>query len=326
MFGSEVLEVIVGMIFIFLLVSILCTAVREGIEGWLKTRAAFLVYGIREMLYEKDGKGLAADMFKHPLISSLFSGSYEFPAEMKKPRALARGRNLPTYIPSRNFALALLDIAARGKSTHTAGGNPTSPIISFESLRQNLSNIEPPEIRRMLLTALDTAKGDLDAVIASIEEWYNSVMDRVGGWYKRSTGLVVFMIGLLLAVGMNINAVRIGDYLYRSDSVREALLARAEAAAKDNSSLDSGFEKAKSDLAALHLPIGWDQGWVALGNGRHPGDVRSVGDWWSSILGWLITAFATLLGAPFWFDLLKKCMAVRSTIKPGNAVSPAARC
>lgn len=245
---------------------------------------------------------------------------------MKKPRALARGRNLPTYIPSRNFALALLDITTRGKITSTTGGDPTFPILSFESIRHNLSQVEPPEIRRMLLTALDTAQGDLDAVIASIEEWYNSVMDRVSGWYKRSTGLVVFMIGLLLAVGFNINAVRIGDYLYRNDSVREALLARAEAAAKDNSSPDSGFEKAKNDLAALHLPIGWDEGWVALGNGRHPGDVRSVGDWWSSILGWLITAFATLLGAPFWFDLLRKCMAVRSTIKPGNAVSPAARC
>lgn len=326
MFGSEVLEVIVGMIFIFLLVSILCTAVREGIEGWLKTRAAFLVYAIREMLYDTKGDGLADAMFKHPLISSLFSGSYELPEEMKKPRALARGRNLPTYIPSRNFALALLDIAARGKITDNTGSDPTTPIISVESMRHHVSRIESPEIRRMMLTALDTAKGDLDAVITSIEEWYNSVMDRVSGWYKRSTGLVVFMIGFLLAVGMNINAVRIGDYLYRNDSVREALLARAEAAAKDNASSPTGFEKAKRDLDALHLPIGWDDGWAALGNGRHPGDVRRVGDWWSSILGWLITAFATLLGAPFWFDLLKKCMTVRSTIKPGNAATPAARC
>ncbi len=40
MFGSTVLEVSVGIIFVFLLVSILCTAIREGIETWLKTRAA----------------------------------------------------------------------------------------------------------------------------------------------------------------------------------------------------------------------------------------------------------------------------------------------
>ena len=34
------------------------------------------------------------------------------------------------------------------------------------------------------------------------------------------------------------------------------------------------------------------------------------------IVGWLLTASATLFGAPFWFDLLNKFMVVRSTIKP----------
>jgi hypothetical protein len=34
------------------------------------------------------------------------------------------------------------------------------------------------------------------------------------------------------------------------------------------------------------------------------------------LLGWLFTALALSLGAPFWFDLLNKFMVVRSTIKP----------
>jgi hypothetical protein len=32
--------------------------------------------------------------------------------------------------------------------------------------------------------------------------------------------------------------------------------------------------------------------------------------------GWLLTALAVSLGAPFWFDLLNKFMVVRSTVKP----------
>lgn len=33
--------------------------------------------------------------------------------------------------------------------------------------------------------------------------------------------------------------------------------------------------------------------------------------------GWLISAFAVMLGAPpFWFDILNKFMVVRSTVKP----------
>jgi hypothetical protein len=34
------------------------------------------------------------------------------------------------------------------------------------------------------------------------------------------------------------------------------------------------------------------------------------------VAGWLLTAIAMTLGAPFWFDTLNKFMVVRSTIKP----------
>ena len=34
--------------------------------------------------------------------------------------------------------------------------------------------------------------------------------------------------------------------------------------------------------------------------------------------GWLITALAVSLGAPFWFDMLNKIMIVRSTVKPSE--------
>ncbi|MCX7250382.1 MAG: hypothetical protein NTX37_02565, partial [Burkholderiales bacterium] len=32
--------------------------------------------------------------------------------------------------------------------------------------------------------------------------------------------------------------------------------------------------------------------------------------------GWLLTALATMLGAPFWFDILSRVMTVRATLKP----------
>ena len=33
-------------------------------------------------------------------------------------------------------------------------------------------------------------------------------------------------------------------------------------------------------------------------------------------IGWLITALAIMLGAPFWFDVLNRIMIIRSTVKP----------
>ena len=34
------------------------------------------------------------------------------------------------------------------------------------------------------------------------------------------------------------------------------------------------------------------------------------------VLGWLVTALAVMLGAPFWFDVLNRIMVIRSTVKP----------
>ena len=58
MFGSEILDVAIGVIFVFLLVSLIASAIREGLEGWLKTRATHLEAGIRELLHDPKGTGL----------------------------------------------------------------------------------------------------------------------------------------------------------------------------------------------------------------------------------------------------------------------------
>jgi len=41
-------------------------------------------------------------------------------------------------------------------------------------------------------------------------------------------------------------------------------------------------------------------------------------------VGWIITALAVSLGAPFWFDMLNKIMVVRGTVKPAEKSGTAA--
>lgn len=43
----------------------------------------------------------------------------------------------------------------------------------------------------------------------------------------------------------------------------------------------------------------------------------------SKIIGWLLTALATSLGAPFWFDLLQKLVQVRGKVIPGGSKAQA---
>jgi hypothetical protein len=304
MLGSEVLDVAIGIIFVFLLVSIMASAVREGLEAWLKTRATHLELGIRQLLQDPSGTGLAKQLFDHPLIYSLYPGPYQPLQSGKLPLALTRGRNLPSYIPSKNFALALMDMAARGPEVDGKSSHASTAAITFDSVRANVSLIQSPPVQRALLVALDNAQGDLQKARQNLEDWYDSAMDRVSGWYKRSTQWILFVIGFAIAIALNVNTMVIADHLYREKATRDALVARAQTAVSDPNYDTRKFGEIKQDLDSLKLPMG---GSPLQDLKERP--FRSLG-------GWLLTALAASFGAPFWFDLLNKLMVVRSTVKP----------
>lgn len=316
MLGSTMLDVTIGIVFVFVLLSTVCSAIREAIEAKLKTRAAYLEQGIRELLHDVEGKGLAHSFFNHPLISALYSGGYSGAAQGGKrgTKLLANGGSMPSYIPARSFAMALLDIAAKGPVCDDVSSDPAAPVLSIESVRASVRNIKNPPVQRALLTAIDAAEGDLNRARANIEAWYDSAMDSLSGWYKRTTHWIIFWIALVLAVGLNIDTLAIADYLYRHDAAREAVVALAADATKNDTAAGIAYTQAATQLQSLGLPIGWSNAWHRS---------QASGEWYEwvwaiagPILGWLVTAFAATFGAPFWFDLLNKIMVIRSTVKP----------
>jgi hypothetical protein len=213
-----------------------------------------------------------------------------------------------------------MDIAARGPSA-VAGTSSNAPLLSLDSMRANIANVGNERVQRVLLTAIDSAQGDLDRAQKNIEAWYDSAMDRVSGWYKRSTQKVLFAIGLVVAIVLNINTITIADYLYRDDTAREAFVARIAA---DSAKGDYSYARAMQQLSALNLPVMWPRELAfpaALRTQpsatKPPILTRRFYSWFgASVPGWLLTALAATMGAPVWFDLLNKLMVIRSTVKP----------
>src|SRR5256885_11019172 len=92
MFNTAILDVTIGMIFVYLLLSLICSAANEVIELRLKNRAVDLERGLRELLREATSKGkgspeakpdaaansnsLVKSIYSHPLIYGLFEGEY----------------------------------------------------------------------------------------------------------------------------------------------------------------------------------------------------------------------------------------------------------
>ena len=363
MFGSKVLEVGVGLSLLFLLVSLICTALREAVEAVMKSRAMDLERGLRTLLNDVDGTGYTKLLYDHPLIFSLFSGTYD-PGRLRrssvpvldgngkprlgpgnKPQTEKRatfasfipafdglkfvGRDLPSYIPSAQFARALLDLVGRGATAATASATLSTEPLSVAGLRAAVADITDPKLQRTLLSAIDSAQDDLDQVRANLEQWYNGTMDRVAGWYKRRTQVILFFLGLGAAVLLNVDTITVAQHLVREEALQGSVLdSAARMLAGHNSSefatvSEDAAKQFSDELTGVGYPIGWKDYWPAPQAGalqcKQPGTCI-----WSFpfmpvaslLLGWLVTALAVTLGAPFWFDVLNKFMIVRSTVKP----------
>lgn len=326
MFNSTTLEVAIGMAFIYLLLSLFCTAFNEAIAAILGSRAKNLEKGIQSLFTDglksqagDDGKGglapaisLAEAIYDHGLVQSLYKST----AAEKTTGLLSRlGTNLPSYIPSRTFSSALLDVLFP-QTTATVGGNPNN----LAGMLAELDKLPDSKGKQAICTLVKQAGGNMAATRQAFEAWFDDGMDRAAGWYKRKTQYVLFAIGLVLAVGLNVDSIAIGRTLWISPALRSYSVAAAEQYARTEGKLTPTAADDLSTLQSLSLPIGWNPAkypWMETQTqGAVSTQMFSKSRLAVVLSGWFLTAIAMTLGAPFWFDLLNQIMVIRSTVKP----------
>src|SRR5215469_9490887 len=192
MFSSSILDVAIGLVFVFLLLSLISSAASELIERFSKKRALFLERGIKELVGDigsEESEAFVKAIYSHGLVNALYKGDYA---------SASKNGELPSYIPARNFALAVLDLTK-----------------SADQL--------PPNVQKALGAFVETADGRIDVLRQEVEDWYNSSMDRVSGWYKRHSQKVVLLLGITLTVLVNADCIQMARRLYTDASVRDAV-------------------------------------------------------------------------------------------------------
>jgi hypothetical protein len=347
------LEVAIGLVFVYLVLSLLCSAIAEALEHYLRYRADYLRQGIQKLLFDGDTT-LLSNLYEHPLIKSLYTRS--------KLERLGRAKG-PSYIPSRRFVLALLDLV--NARTAPANGTPSqNPVAELRAALEADQTLPRPLVQA-LRTLIDDAGDDLEKVKVNVQEWFDDSMERVAGWYKRRAQFVLLTLGTAIAVVVNVDTLAIINTLSNDSVVRAAVISAAETHVRENrpapardaaagaptapgqappptaeqltADVRAGVAAATRQLGALGLPVGWRlldnrRGGLDEGLDTRPVEDQSryrienrifptaPGDWmdqlFTHLLGWLLTAFAVSFGAPFWFDLLNKIMVIRSTVKP----------
>jgi hypothetical protein len=275
MFGSIVLEVAIGVAFLYLLLSLLCTSLQEAIAGLLRWRSKHLFKGLGILL----GPSFASRLYEHPMVTALYEGNKR-----------------PAYIPSHAFAGAVLDLV---------GNSATGIKPTLGDLRQQIEKMKDnTHIQTILTILLNEGGDDIEKFRANIEWWFSESMERVSGWYKRKTHTVILIVAVLITCLSNADTVMVVNQLAKETALRTALVGQAEGFSAMQGNVQSSqkdSQRKSIDMAAqlqLLENLGLKLGWRADPDGTSP-IPGSVGEWIYKILGLALTACAVSLGAPF---------------------------
>jgi hypothetical protein len=292
--GLPALDVLIGMAFLFFLMATVVASINEVIQTVLNARARTLTRGIKTLLGDK----AAANTFYEQWRVARLAKPAGLIRNVAKHLPLVAESRRPSYIPARTFALTLLETAAPEEGTRL-GAN------LIEEAQKTVETF-PAALRDVASTGLSNAERELEAIRKELEKAFDEAMDRASGWYKRYVQWWLIVLSLIVTIGLNVSAFTVGERLWKDDALRAAVVQQAQAAVDEEDS-ETDDPKTPATVAAeidkideLKLPIGWD-------------DANTKGDDLSRVVGWLITAAAISLGAPFWFDVLGKLASLRGT-------------
>lgn len=288
MLNSAILEVIIGMVFIFAILSILVTQVNGVISNALKLRAFRLRDGIGELI---DDPILQAKILTHPLIR-LIKDQLVLPeqviSEEDAQKINKSAVNHVSYIPPKTFVNVLMNLIRVDSDKELFGAlyrvidnMPSGPdrrklrllvnritktgegldelrstidnleeemyrdslkealdqideeigdlgleSNSIVSLLAGLRNVKNPYFRTALNTILSTSETLIEAE-TQLEEWFNEGMSRASAAYARNMQTLSLLVGLLIAVFINVDTIYVASTLWNDPALRATV---AEAA------------------------------------------------------------------------------------------------
>jgi hypothetical protein len=322
------IDVLIGLAVIMLALSMAVTVITQFVTTVLNSRGLYLKRGLVDLLAQIDPKlteqiaGKVAEwVLKHPLVNATF------------------GR-LGSVVHREEFTRLLLDAAG--------GDDKKLDADAFEALKQALKNngIDQPDVVlkniraaslqlessspelaasvRSSLAILQEAKSDL---VAKVNGWFDQTMDRVAQRFTAHTRAIAFIAAVLVAVVLQVDTVLLVNRLSADDKLRDAFLAKARSMQQPAASQPTATPPAApaSDGAEIdreYLAFLADHGLITV--------PHSFDDWtrrWNEIssFGVVVTALLLSLGAPFWYNALRRLLQLRSVLAEKDDQQRAAR-
>ncbi|MCG5212159.1 hypothetical protein [Streptosporangium sp. KLBMP 9127] len=346
---SVYVDLAIGLVIAFLLLSLLVSGINEGIVRLLSIRSKFLWAYLRDTMDGDAGKGRSwiparvADVFgtlpfakdprpmhnpepAPPVVDpvpdlrttetvpplDMTTRLYDRLREIDHPK---RRRTSISTIPPATFGTAVMDLVAAEPK-------------SVPGLLEKLKAADSP-LHGHLSGVWKTSAGDLENFRKGTEKWFDGEMQRLTMLYRRYVRWVVALLGLMVVLLFSMDALEYGKMLLRDHAYRSGVAAIAGGgdggltALRDRCTASGDaaepYACVTETLSSPALVQIFDHSLVSV---RMPADGSPTVSWkpesWAERVftfshwpGYLLAWAALLFGAPFWWDLLRRLTGLR---------------
>ena len=194
MFGLDMLDVMIGLVTVYLSFGIACTAFVEAISSIADMRGRNLRNGLSKFFKgaiskeRGEEKSFVDAFYAHPLVMTLSKGD----------------KRRPSYIPTEIVGRVVASLL-----------NDSDTADSLKETLEALPGSKPGDnrIKDLLLDFYIQAKGDVIGFRDKVEEHFDLSMERVAGWFKRKTQYVAIGVSIVLVGFANVDSIDIASSL-----------------------------------------------------------------------------------------------------------------
>lgn len=236
MTGSVAVDIAIGLVFVFLLYSLLASILQEILATFLGLRARNLKNAIGRMLQDDDKKSatkvqsVGKSVSKKLHLNDFNKGDTLLQAFYEQPiiKYLASGKffSKPSYIGGKDFSEALVKILKNHESDLKEIDKRVDEAIQKSELLGE-------ETRAHIQALWDNAEQNVEKFKTNLEGWFDNTMERAAGWYKRTTQLSLLIIGFVTAAIFHVNTIEIVNILSNDPTVRSEMVELAVSAVEN---------------------------------------------------------------------------------------------
>ncbi len=312
----KTLDILIGATTVILVFSMAVTVVTQAMSSFFGRRGKHLRAGLSDLLLQlgiddrKTADEIATGVLSHPLIAGTST-------------------RLGTVIQREELTKLLLDLSSgTGPSMLQADAkaalqrmlkdngvpNPGDTLKAIHLMAIDLEEAHPELATdaRQTLAILRSAKSDY---VARMNAWFDQTMDRVSERFTRYTHAVTLGIAAVVVLMVQLDTIAVIDRLSIDDQFRTSIVEMAtkdygekkEEAAAPATTTESGVPRVSPrpyyDLLST-------AGLITLPSGSWIDQMRDL----RKYPGMLLSILLLSLGAPFWYNILKDLVGLRSSL------------